>query len=167
MQLILHPLRHVSLDSLSGRDAELLLANMQLLERFATTGKTQTLLSGKNLGLVGESLESEDAHCFCRAAADLGARVACIRPELSDASSTTVVAQTARMLGRLYDGIECLGLEPNVVKRLRAAATVPVYGGIASPAHATARLAGQLGPQWSHEESRRRVIQTILLSTLN
>ena len=130
-------------------------------------GKRQSLLRGKNLGLLCESDDSEEALRFRRAATDLGARVAQIRPELSAASSTPEVADTGRMLGRLYDGIECLGLNATVVKRLGAAANVPVFDGIASASHPTARLAAQLGGRASSDEGHRFMVQAMLLSTLN
>ena len=70
------------------------------------------------------------------------------------------------MLGRLYDGIECVGLNAGVVKCLCAAANVPVFHGISSVNHPTARLAAQLAGRQS-DERHRLMLQAILLSTLN
>ena len=85
----------------------------------------QSPLRGKNLGLLRESGECEAAQRSRRAAATLGAHVAHIRPDLSPAGSDVDVMETGRMLGRLYDGIECVGLDPDVARRLGAAANVP------------------------------------------
>jgi len=167
MSLQLHPLRNVCLEPLSTHDAGLLVIYAQTLQRFAQTGQRQLLLRGKNLGLLCESDENEEAQRFRRAATELGARVAHVRPELSTSSSRADIADTGRMLGRLYDGIECLGLESTVVKRLGAAANVPVYDGIASRHHPTARLAEKLGAEHPFDESHRFMVQAVLLSTLN
>ena len=167
MPLQLHPLPNVCLEPLSTRDAGLLLTYAQTLQRFAQSGQKQLLLRGKNLGLLCESDENEEAQRFRRAATDLGARVAHVRPELSASSSRADIADTGRMLGRLYDGIECLGLEATVVKRLSAATNVPVYDGIASRHHPTARLTEQFVAAHPFDEVHRFMVQAVLLSTLN
>jgi ornithine carbamoyltransferase len=167
MPLDLLPPRNVCLEPLSTRDAALLLSYAITLRRSAQAGQRQLPLRGKNLGLLCESDQNEDAQRFRRAATDLGARVAHVRCELSASSSRADIAETGRMLGRLYDGIECLGLESTLVKRLGAAASVPVYDGIASPNHPTAKLADQLGAEYSLDESHRFMVQAVLLSTLN
>lgn len=167
MPFQLHPFPNVCLDPLSTRDAGLLVTYALTLQRFAQSGQRQLPLRGKNLGLLCESDENEEAMRFRRAATDLGARVAHVRPALSASSSRADIAETGRMLGRLYDGIECLGLESTVVKRLGAAASVPVYNGIASRNHPTAKLVDQLGAAHSLDESHRFMVQAVLLSTLN
>jgi ornithine carbamoyltransferase len=167
MRFNFHPLRNVCLEPLSTRDAGLLLTYAQTLQRLADAGQGQLLLRGKNLGLLCESDEHEEARRFRRAATDLGARVAHIRPDLSASSSPADIAETGRMLGRLYDGIECLGMEAEVVKRLGAAANVPAYDGLASPNHPTAKLVEQLGTGRPFDERHRFMVQAVLLSTLN
>jgi len=167
MSFELHPLRNVCLEPLSTRDASLLLEYARTLQRFDQAGQRQLLLRGKNLGLLCEADDSEEVQRFRRAAMDLGARVAHVRPHLSVASSSADIADTGRMLGRLYDGIECLGLEAAVVRGLGAAAHVPVYDGIASRHHSTARLAEQLHAEHSSDDNHRFMVQAVLLSTLN
>jgi ornithine carbamoyltransferase len=160
------PLRNVSVEPLSTRDADLLLTHARTLQRSADAGQQQSL-RGKNLGLLCESDDGEDALRFRRAATDLGARVAHIRPELSLSSSDSDIVKTGRMLGRLYDAIECIGVDAVIVKRLGAAANVPVYDGLASRNHPTAKLAEQLGTGDAFDESHRFMVQAVLLSTLN
>ena len=148
-------------------DETLLLTSARRLQCFAAAGKKQLSLRGKNLGLLCDSGDGEDALRFRRAATDLGARVAHIRPDLSPASSDADFAETGRMLGRLYDAIECLGLDTTVVKRLAAAAKVPVYSAISSRDHPSARLVAQLGASDVFDDCHRFIIQAVLLSTLN
>ena len=98
--------------------------------------------------------------------AELGADVSHIRPHLSELSRPEELRQTARILGRLYDGIECQGLLPALCDAVGREAGVPVYDGLASNRHATARLAALLGADEPPERLREIVLQTVLLSTL-
>jgi len=166
MAFNLASLHDMSLEALSTRDASLLLAHAHALQILIDAGQGPSLLRGKNLGLLCETEGREDALRFRRAATDLGARVAQVRPDLSPASADSEVVDTGRMLGRLYDAVECVGLDAGVVKRLSIAAKVPVFDGISSVDHPTARLATQLA--WGQsDQSRRLMLQAILLSTLN
>jgi ornithine carbamoyltransferase len=104
-----------------------------------------------------------DASLFMRAGSELGAHVSRIRSSLVAGSSAHDVQRTARLLGRLYDAVECHGLEGELVRRLAAEAGVPVYDGLASPGHATAALAEMLGAESSPADKRRFVVQAVLL----
>ena len=147
-------------------DVTALLANARSLRRAAQAGTTQPLLRGKNLGLLCEADKDADAALFRRAAVELGAHVAHIRPSLSERSSMQEVEHTARLLGRLYDALECQGMPAGLVAQVGNRAGVPVYDGVASPRHPTACLAEQLGGDSPPEENRRFVLQSVLLSTL-
>ena len=128
--------------------------------------RTQPLLRGKNLGLLCEADDDGDAALFRRAAVELGAHVAHIRPSLSELSTPQEVQHTARMLGRLYDAVECQGMAPALVQQVGNDAGVPVYDGIASQDHPTARLAALLDGDAAPADNRRFVLQAVLLSTL-
>jgi hypothetical protein len=84
----------------------------------------------------------------------------------ADQSQPDDLQHTARMLGCLYDGIECQGLAPGLVEVVSREAGVPVYDGLASDGHATARLAGMIGGNETPARLRQLVLQTVLLSTL-
>ena len=113
-----------------------------------------------------EADQSGDAALFRRAAVELGAHVAHIRPSLTELSTPQDVQHTARMLGRLYDAVECQGMAPDLVHQMGIDAGVPVYDGIASPRHPTAKLDGLLGGDSSPLDKRRFVLQAVLLSTV-
>jgi ornithine carbamoyltransferase len=166
MQSFIQPLRSPSLDRLSPVDADILLANARQLQRVVEAGQTASLLRGKKLALLCESEEAADALLFRRAAADLGAHVAHIRPSLPELSAQRILQHTARVLGRLYDAVECQGLASDLVTFLGHEAGVPVYDAIASPTHATARLALLLGDDRSQAECRQLILQAALVSTL-
>jgi ornithine carbamoyltransferase len=158
-------LTHVSsanLQPLSAGDSEVLLGNARLLQRAAAP--RQTLLRGKKLALLCESEEGADAILFREAAAELGAHVSHVRPRLGDLRQPEDLQHTARMLGRLYDGIECQGLAHDLVELVGREAGIPVYDGLASERHPTARLAAMLDV--AQPAARQLVLQTVLLSTL-
>jgi ornithine carbamoyltransferase len=150
----------------SPAEAEALLASARALQRAAAAGQPQALLRGKNLGLLCPDDSQQDALLFRRAAAELGAHVAHIGMSLSERSDAQEVAHTARLLGRLYDAVECQGLAHEVVQQIAGAAGIAVYDALASPQHPSAQLAEQLGGPTSPAENRRFVLQALLLSTI-
>jgi ornithine carbamoyltransferase len=166
MPSFIQPLQGPRLDRLSPADADILLANARQLQGIAEASQTANLLRGKKLGLLCESEEDVDALRFRRAAAELGAHVAHIRPSLSEPSAPRVLQRTARVLGRLYDAIECQGLATELVRFLGDEAGVPVYDAIASATHPTAALAPLLGDERPAEENRSLILQAVLVSTL-
>jgi ornithine carbamoyltransferase len=149
---------------MSANDSAVLLGNARLLQRAAEP--RQTLLRGKKLALLCESEEGADATLFRDAASELGAHVSHIRPRLADLHQAEDLQHTARMLGRLYDGIECQGLAHDLVELVGREAGVPVYDGLASERHPTASLATMLGDAEPPKKLRQLVLQTVLLSTL-
>jgi len=95
------------------------------LRRAATAGGLPQALKDRNLALLCEEPAREAPVAIHRAAVDLGARVSLVRPRF-DALDPATTASTARMLGRLYDGVVCIGLPTELVEALRASAGVPV-----------------------------------------
>jgi ornithine carbamoyltransferase len=154
--------------NLSAHDVAAVLTDAQGLQRAALHGAAQPLLRGKNLGLLCESQDAEDsdAALFRRAAVELGARVAQVRPSLLEHSAVHELQHTARMLGRLYDAVECQGMPAELVQRLRVHTDVPVYHGLASPHHPTARIAELLDAAIPMAERRCFVLKAVLLGTM-
>jgi len=132
------------------------------LQRSRDLGIPQPLLRGKNIGLLCESDTDADAALLLAAAADLGAKVASIRPSLSDLSTPQDIARTARILGRLYDAVVCQGIAPQLVQQLRDDAGVPVLEGI--PSWIDGADAAQAPSPLS--DSRRFMLQAALLTSL-
>ena len=163
MYPILHQHSRLALQLLSPQEAAAVLAHARALQRAAQA--PLPLLRGKNIALMGEA--DDGAAAFIRRAmTELGAQVAHIRPSLSELSTPAEVGHTARMLGQLYDAVECQGMAPALVQQVRDAAGVPVFDGIGSPDHPVAKLADQLGGDGSPEDHRRFVVQAVLLGTL-
>jgi ornithine carbamoyltransferase len=152
--------------ALSALEMQALLDGARALQQAEASGQAQRLLRGKNLGLLCADAAQADAVLFRRAATDLGARVAHVAMSLSEGSSAQDVTHTARMLGRLYDAVECQGMAPTVVQGVAAEAGVAVYDGVATPGHPTAHLAYQLDHGIAPADKRRYVLQALLLHTI-
>ena len=162
-------LHHRSLfgfEPMSRDETSTLLAHARSLQRAAQLGATLPMLKGKNLGLLCEAADSADAALFRRAAIELGAHVAHIRPSLSELSTPQEVERTARLLGRLYDAVECQGMAPGLVRQVGDGAGVSIYDGIATADHPTAELAQQLEGGAAAGDNRRFVLQALLLHTI-
>jgi len=158
--------RSLSASGLSPSDARAVLATARRLQRAAQSGSMDQLLRGKKLGLLCAEPGGAEAALFRHAAETLGAHVAEIPPSLSESSSANDVTHTARLLGRLYDAVECQGMTPTLVHRIACEAGVPVYDGIASLVHPTALLTEQLDGDAPPADKRRLVVQAVLLSTI-
>jgi ornithine carbamoyltransferase len=151
---------------LPAGDERALLEQARGLKRAAAAGRLQPLLRGKNLGLLCRNLGTPGAQLFLDAAAALGAHVAHIECSRIERSSSPELAYTARMLGRLYDAVECQGLDAHLVRQLADAAGITVLDGLAADEALIARLAGQLDGVEATLENRRFTLQALLLQVL-
>ena len=151
---------------MSESEVEAVFEQARALQRAARDGATQPMLRGKKLGLLCESEELPEAMLFRRAARGLGAHVAYIRASLSELSTPIEVQHTSRLLGRLYDAVECQGVSQTLAQQIGAEAGVPVYCGLASSSHPTARLAAALGDPDAADDNRCFVVQAMLLITM-
>jgi ornithine carbamoyltransferase len=179
-QILMHPHTHTRLPMgstrtpqpapapapLSPGDEKALLDQARSLQRAAAAGRVQPLLRGKNLGLLCADDTQPQALLFRQAASELGAHVAHIGMSLSERSATQEVTHTARMLGRLYDAVECQGLSSPLVQQMADVAGIAVYDGLACHETLIARLAAQLGHEAAVGENRRFVLQALLLHTI-
>lgn len=156
----------------SGDDADALARTLQqaraLLDA-AAAGMPGAGLRGRKLALWcadASAAETAEALLFRRAATALGAHVALVQPGLTDDSTPEQVRATARLLGRLYDAVECQGLAPALVQRFREIAGVPVYDGAATDRHATAALLSQLDGAAPAADKRAALLQALLVHSL-
>jgi ornithine carbamoyltransferase len=150
---------------LPGEDPAVL-ERARTLQHAAQCGRIQPLLRGKHLGLLCDNDTRPAAQLFRQAAAELGAQVAHIGMSLSERSPAQEVAHTARMLGRLYDAIECQGMAGALVGQIAELSGIPVYDGLAADDARLARLALLLGPDAAAAQNRRFVLQALLLHSI-
>jgi ornithine carbamoyltransferase len=101
-------------------------------------------LTGKNIALIFEKTSTRTRCAFEVAAADQGASTTYLDPAGSQIGHKESVKDTARVLGRMYDGIEYRGDSQAKVEELAAHAGVPVYNGLTDDWHPTQMLADVL-----------------------
>ena len=101
-------------------------------------------LSGKNIVLLFEKTSTRTRCAFEVAGRDLGMGVTYLDPGSSQMGKKESIADTARVLGRMYDGIEYRGFDQKIVEELAAYAGVPVWNGLTNQFHPTQILADLL-----------------------
>ena len=104
----------------------------------------QQYLKGKNIALIFEKNSTRTRIGFEVAAYDQGANVTYLGPSGSHIGHKESIRDTARVLGRVYDGIEYRGFAQNIVETLAANAGVPVFNGLTDEFHPTQILADVL-----------------------
>ncbi|MFV0465889.1 MAG: ornithine carbamoyltransferase [Lachnospiraceae bacterium] len=102
------------------------------------------LLTGKNIALIFEKTSTRTRCAFEVAAFDLGMHTTYLDPTGSQIGKKESIADTARVLGRMYDGIEYRGFEQPIVETLAEFAGVPVWNGLTNEFHPTQMLADML-----------------------
>ena len=110
--------------------------------------------------------DGAEAMLLRRAATELGAKVAQVRPFPDDAPAPAEIELTARLIGRLYDAADWPRAPAAVLQQVRSAAGIPIYDGLTAAIHPTARLAGLLGVETPIADRRRFVVQAVLLATI-
>ena len=101
-------------------------------------------LEGKNIVLLFEKTSTRTRCAFEVAGMDLGMGVTYLDPGSSQMGKKESIADTAKVLGRMYDGIEYRGFEQSIVEDLAANAGVPVWNGLTTEYHPTQMLADVL-----------------------
>jgi ornithine carbamoyltransferase len=107
-------------------------------------GYEQPTLSGKNIALIFEKSSTRTRTSFEVAAYDQGANVTYLGPAGSHIGHKETMKDTARVLGRTYDGIEYRGFAQTTVETLAEYAGVPVWNGLTDEFHPTQILADVL-----------------------
>lgn len=104
-------------------------------------GIPHRLCEGKNIALIFEKTSTRTRCSFEVAAYDLGMGVTYLDPQGSQIGKKESIADTARVLGRIYDGIEYRGFGQEIVEELAKYAGVPVWNGLTNEFHPTQMLA--------------------------
>ena len=111
------------------------------LKKAKYAGTEQETLKGKNIALIFEKSSTRTRCAFETAAHDQGARVTYLGPSGSQIGVKESMKDTARVLGRMYDGIEYRGFGQEIVEELGKYAGVPVWNGLTTEYHPTQILA--------------------------
>ena len=108
------------------------------------SGKLNRRHEGKNIALIFEKTSTRTRCSFEVAAYDMGMHVTYLDPSGSQIGKKESIRDTARVLGRMYDGIEYRGFEQGIVEELARYAGVPVWNGLTNEYHPTQMLADML-----------------------
>lgn len=111
------------------------------LKQQKKNGILHRMHQGKNIALLFEKDSTRTRCAFEVAAADLGMSVTYLGPTGSQMGKKESIADTARVLGRMYDGIEYRGFGQEIVETLGKYAGVPVWNGLTNEFHPTQILA--------------------------
>lgn len=107
-------------------------------------GELHEYYKGKNIALIFEKTSTRTRCAFEVAAHDLGMGSTYLDPSGSQIGKKESIADTARVLGRMYDGIEYRGFGQDIVEELGKYAGVPVWNGLTNEYHPTQMLADML-----------------------
>lgn len=125
----------------SPKEVEFLLDLSSELKKAKYAGTEQQKLKGKNIVLLFEKDSTRTRCSFEVAALDQGAHVTYLGPSGSQMGKKESIADTARVLGRMYDGIEYRGFSQKTVEDLAKYSGVPVWNGLTDADHPTQVLA--------------------------
>ena len=125
----------------SAEQIEALLDLAQKLKAEKKAGIAHTLCAGKNIALIFEKTSTRTRCSFEVAAHDLGMHCTYLDPSGSQIGKKESIADTARVLGSMFDGIEYRGYGQQIVESLAEYSKVPVWNGLTNEFHPTQILA--------------------------
>ncbi|MCX7275800.1 MAG: ornithine carbamoyltransferase [Burkholderiales bacterium] len=137
----------LTLQDFTPEDIRYLLDLAADLKRAKTAGTETPRLQGKNIALIFEKASTRTRCAFEVAVHDQGGHVTYIDSVGSQMGHKESLKDTARVLGRMYDGIEYRGFHQSVVEDLARYSHVPVWNGLTDEAHPTQVLADLLTMQ--------------------
>jgi ornithine carbamoyltransferase len=152
----------LKLADFSPGEIDHLLALAADLKGAKSSGTEQKRLNGRNIVLIFEKSSTRTRCAFETAAYDQGAHVTYLGPSGSQMGTKESLKDTARVLGRMYDGIEYRGFEQAKVELLGRYAGVPVWNGLTNEFHPTQVLADLLTMQ----ENTRKPLNQVTFAYL-
>lgn len=125
----------------TGEEIEYLINLAADLKKKKKNGIPHDILKGKNIALIFEKTSTRTRCSFEVAARDLGMGVTYLDPGASQIGRKESIADTARVLSSIYDGIEYRGFGQEIVEELAKYSKVPVWNGLTNEFHPTQILA--------------------------
>lgn len=140
----LHGRNFLTLKDFTPEEIQYLLDLSAQLKAEKKQGKIDKRFEGKNIALIFEKTSTRTRCAFEVAASDLGMGSTYLDPKGSQIGKKESIADTARVLGRMFDGIEYRGFGQEIVEELAKYAGVPVWNGLTNEYHPTQMLADML-----------------------
>ena len=134
----------LTLKDFTAEEIEYFLKLSAELKEKKKKGVPMDVLRGKNIVLIFEKTSTRTRCSFEVAAFDLGMGVTYLDPSVSQIGKKESIADTARVLSRMYDGIEYRGYGQSIVEELAKCSDVPVWNGLTNEYHPTQMLADLL-----------------------
>ena len=134
----------LTLRDYSAEEIEYLLDLAAKLKKMKKDGVTDKCLEGKNVALIFEKTSTRTRCSFEVAAHDLGMGTTYLDPKGSQIGKKESIADTARVLGSMFEGIEYRGFGQEIVEDLAKYSSVPVWNGLTNEYHPTQMLADML-----------------------
>jgi ornithine carbamoyltransferase len=142
---------YLKLLDFTQRDLKYILDLARDLKRAKYAGAEVQRLKGKNIALIFEKASTRTRCAFEVASYDQGANVTYLDPTGSHMGKKESVKDTARVLGRMYDGIEYRGSGQEIVEELAEYSGVPVFNGLTNEFHPT-QMAADLMTMREHSQ---------------
>lgn len=155
MSFNLHNRSLLNLEDFKSTDIRFLLDLAAELKRSKYAGNEVPRLKGKNIALIFEKPSTRTRSAFEVAVYDQGGHVTYIDPASSQLGHKESLKDTARVLGRYYDGIEYRGFHQTAAEELAKYARVPVWNGLTDEFHPTQILADLLTMEENAEKPLR------------
>lgn len=155
----------LSISQLNKKQIESLITLATELKLAKHEGREIKNLRGKNFALIFEKDSTRTRCAFEVAAADQGARTTYLGPQGSQIGKKESIRDTARVLGRMYDGIEYRGHGQQIVEQLAEYSGVPVWNGLTNESHPTQFLADYLTIREHYKG--RKAAKVVFMGTAN
>jgi ornithine carbamoyltransferase len=147
MSFNLHNRSLLDLNEFAPREIRYLIDLAAELKRSKAAGNEHPRLKGKNIALIFEKASTRTRCAFEVAVHDQGGHVTCLDSAGSQLGHKESLKDTARVLGRMFDGIEYRGFHQTAVQEIARFSHVPVWNGLTDEAHPTQVLADLLTMQ--------------------
>ena len=131
----------LKLTDYTGEEISELISLSEKFKKEKKAGACHKILEGKNIALIFEKTSTRTRCAFEVAAYDLGMGVTYLESSTSQLGKKETVADTARVLSSMYDGIEYRGYGQSIVEELARYSEVPVWNGLTNEFHPTQILA--------------------------
>ena len=128
----------------SGEEIEYLIALSEKFKKLKKDGVPHRICDGKSVALIFEKTSTRTRCAFEAAANDLGIHPVYLSPDASQIGKKESIKDTARVLGRMFDGIEYRGYGQSIVEELAEFSGVPVWNGLTNEFHPTQILADMM-----------------------
>jgi ornithine carbamoyltransferase len=160
--------RFLAGEGLPASERRDLVRTARRLQGDAAGGHAGRTLAGRHVAVAVPSGPVSSPHYFEEAATALGAHVSHLTEDALEAACSN--AEWARMLGRLYDAVDCGRLTRDAAIRLEKIAGIPMFSGLGDAGHPVRQLLADLGHEGHRDDDEREallnLVEAVLVATM-